>query len=127
VVDYLALAAATPTPGPLVETLASGGQLRPFIGPYNTALGRAILPPGAEIPIHAVAESELLVVRHGSLEISTSHGVVWLADDGAISRTLLIGGALDAGDGIAANYETEIAYRATGPEPVEILVVNITQ
>jgi predicted ester cyclase len=153
VAGYPGLGQETFTPGYGAEALlAAGNPLRPYNGPYNVSpydlsIGRALLPPGAEIPAHLVAEVELLAVTRGSIDVSTSDGRVWLnghdagptgtrgsidisTGDGKIwleagPQTVQGRTKLNPGDGFSANFGSETAFRATGPGPTEIWFVTI--
>jgi hypothetical protein len=86
-------------------------------------MGRALLPPGAEIPSHIVAEVELIAVTRGSLDVSTSDGKVWL---NAGPQTVQGHTTLNPGDGLSNNVGSETFFRATGPGPTEFWFVALS-
>jgi predicted ester cyclase len=153
VTDYTELGRGTFAPGPGAEVLlAAGNPLRPYNGalnrsPYHLSIGRALLPPGAEIPSHIVAEVELVTVTRGSIDVSTSDGLVWLnnldasdivtrgsidvsTSDGLVwwnagPQTVQGRTTLNPGDGLAANFGSETSIRAASPGPTEFWFVTL--
>ncbi len=154
VTDFADLGRETSAPSHGAEVLlAAGNPLRPYNGalnlsPYNLSIGRALLPPGAEIPAHIVTEVELVTITQGSIDVSTNDALVWLNDRDASfivtresvdasannGKDLLNAGpqtvqgrtTLNAGDSLSASFGSETYFRAAGPGPSEIWFVILT-
>jgi predicted ester cyclase len=94
-------------------------------GIISVAIGRAVLPPGAEIPSHETGAAELLVMEAGSIEAIVHSGRLLWTTPGmsfGIEDDLE---TLNAGQGGRIEQGSVVEYRATYDGPATIWIVTI--
>jgi quercetin dioxygenase-like cupin family protein len=94
-------------------TTTSGGPIMAPSGPLQATSSRYHIPAGASLPVHRHTYPRFGYVLSGAIEVTN-------AETGAVRQ-------FTAGDFIAEDIGKWHSARNTGPQPVELLVVDLTK
>lgn len=113
-------------PGVTRELLVQGSAFRPGPGPFTLSAYMVTLSAGTSIAKHPIAESELVWVIDGHIDVDVEQGeFLLLADQGAeFHQSGIL--SLSAGQGIADYTGTEVSYLRTSLTPATMLLVTVT-
>jgi hypothetical protein len=86
---------------------------------------RLTLPPGAAVDAHAPGRVQEIAVLDGSIDVTVEHGRALECIGDVTTRTFDGTVRIDAGKGVSFKGDTRLSYRATGAQPVTLLVFTI--
>jgi len=112
-------------PGVTRELLVQGTAIRPSNGPVSFAIHMVTLSAGTTIAKHRVAETEIVWVMDGSVQVEIDNGDVGsLTEQGTVSRR---SGLFDLSiaQGITGFPGTEVACRASGQSSANVLLITV--
>ena len=108
-----------------VRPLAGGRTTDLPAGVIAAAVGRVILAPRAELPVHTKAGPGLLSGEAGNLGLEIDDGPAWVRDGGTGASREVVAGTLGAGDGALLRLGTAATRRNAVETTTTILVVMI--
>jgi predicted ester cyclase len=107
------------------ELLMSGMTIIPGQHPLTVKMHQMVIPSGTAIASHRVAESDMLLVIDGTIEVRVQEGSSALTT--SPETVLNHSGALSlpAGEGIAAAAGVELAWRTSGLDSATVVLVTL--
>ncbi len=117
--------AVNPVPGVTIEFLAGGAVSRADGNPLAFVAERLISPPGTVIDVHEVANTEIVLVASGSVQVDIRDGLALrVVDGGAITVHDESFGLLQH-QAISLSGPSELGYRTSGETLTELWVITL--
>ena len=113
------------TPEGITRTPVATGPAAAIPPEATVRIGRMVLSPGSELPVHIAGGAELLIVEAGALTLTAGEQLAWVrrgANPESSGEHLAI---LTAGDAAMVPPGAVVSYRNTSDTPVAVLLLTI--